>query len=211
MRNQIGMLLLVIIGIAITCSIQPSPTDQTVDGIHLGEDRTTLEARLGRKGQPVNYYEDPNCTGWTLGKERIFFGNHPEEASKLKSPLLQGLAYGTKESSYLPLVGYNSHKKVEWLCGTRLNDRQGKTLLTPAAEKSPRPGYCMAGPCGWRTQNGQISVSNGGEGIASGAPDRWTVLLLAPGPLSQSLKSEQEKGQREAEELKKALKDSNAP
>ncbi len=208
MRTQIGMLLLVLIGIAIVCSIQPSSMEQeqTVDGIRLGEDQTSLEARLGRKGQAVNYYEDPNCTGWTLGKERIFFGNHPEEAGKLKSPLLQGLAYGTKDNSYLPLVGYNAQRRVEWICGNRLNSRQGKALLSAAAEKSPRPGYCMAGPCGWRTQNGQISISNGGEGIASGAPDRWTVLLLTPGPLSQTLQREQEEGQRLQEELERSLK-----
>lgn len=153
-----------------------------MDGIALGTPRAEVEARWPHH-QPANYWEDPNYTGWTAGEHEVFFGNHPEEADKRKAPLLQGVSYGNEGSHWLPLVGYDRTGRVTWVCGQELDGREGSNLLPWwNSESLARPGYCMAGPSGWRLPGGQVSVSGPG-GERPGA-QLWRILLIAPGPLS---------------------------
>lgn len=212
MRNQILMLLGILLAIAALAALIKPETEaslKSVDGICLGEQRTAVETRLGNRGTPVSYFETGNYTGWKTAKDRVFFGNHPPEGDKLEKPLVEGFAYGRLENSLLPLVGYNRQDQVEWVCGLILRGPQGalqgKSLAPILSEEFARQGYCMAGPCGWRYQDCQISVSNGGEGIGSGAADRWTVLLLTKGPLTARLQREQELQKAELEQLKRDM------
>jgi hypothetical protein len=199
LRNQLVQLLMVLVCIGLLSYFLRDPLipgSQSVDGIRLGEARAQVESRLGGHGTPVDYFETGNSTGWKTERQKVFFGNHPEEAEKAGPPMLQGLAYGNEKSYLLPLVGYNPEGRVEWVCGCVLsgNGREfkGQALSSlGSGESCFRAGYCMAGPCGWRFMNCQLSVAGGGEGIGSPALPHWTVLLLTPGPLTQRLQREQ--------------------
>ena len=217
MKRQIGILVFFFLLVAALAAAfhprrSPRPSlgeNLSVDGISLGESRETVESRLGGKPSPVRYYENGNFTGWKTAEFKLFFGNHPEEAERSENaPTLEGFAYGSKQDSALPLVGYSADGQVIWVCGLALKTTQGvlrgRAFLPsiPDLEECARPGYCMGGPCGWRIEDGQISISNGGEGMRS---EFWTVLLVARGPVTERFRREQEKGRADLEEMRKEM------
>lgn len=147
--------------------LERSDTD-SVDGIALGMTKVELTAQLGGTWEPALMLEDSNTQYFEFSSGTLAIGNHPEEKPKDPTHVHTGLAL----DGGFPVVGFDAHDRVSWVCGKELV-LAGRDASSPPAEgiaklyvyqgrpAVPRSGYCMSGPWAFSCLGGKVEIFTG--------------------------------------------------